>query len=565
MEWLTALGGIAVALLAAFGAFGLIALATERLRSRRGSERVAETDSDPESAARAAAAALDDEHDWWGMTLPELEELASFEQAVERLADADTLVDDVVRLARDHNGWIASMALAALAERGDVPADWPEWALRHVRRPSYCEDRLQLRALARHSELRSIGPVVAEVAGLPDDAVVDFVRARIEQGEKVDVDTFRGHVKLPTGDEDPVGEFVDRYGADVGERFVTAFDEWRSLALLTGFGRVWARPFNRPPALLVGRRRELVELVLAALQESPRRSIVLVGEHGVGKTALAKVALDQLDLLVFEATAAQVAAGAVYVGELDGRVKQLAEALGGRNVIWALPELQEALYAGQHARSPQGMLDALLPYVESGAVTVVAEATPSAYELLAAARPRVASAFDVVRVRALDEQDAMAVAQHSLEHDRLDVTADDATLAETFELAQQFLPSVAPPGNLIRLVAATAAETAERGATQFDGRDVLSTLAPASGLAARAPRPRRPTPRGPGARVLRTTRARAAGGGGVPRRAHRDDQGGRNRPDAAARRLPLPRADRHREDRDREGAGGVPVRLRRTG
>jgi ATP-dependent Clp protease ATP-binding subunit ClpC len=482
MEWATALAGIVVVLLAAFGAFALIALAVERRQGRRGGPDGTVADGDAESAARAAAATLDDEEDWWEMTLPELEAFPSFEQAVERLADEETPIEDVVALGRDSNGWVASMALAALARRNDVPADWPEWALRHVIRPSYCEDALQLRALARTARGRSIGPIVAAISSLPDAAVVEFVQTRIQGGEEIDAETFRGHVKLPTDNEDAVGDFVDRYAADLGERFVAAFEEWRALALLTGFGRVWSRPFDRPPALLAGRRRELVEHVLASLREAPRRSVVLVGEHGVGKTALAKVALDRLDALVFEATAAQVQAGAVYVGELEGRVKQLAEALAGRNVIWALPELQEALYAGQHSRSPQGLLDALLPYVESGAITIVGEATPSAYELLGASRPRVASAFDVVRVRALDERDAIAVARHSLEHDRLDVTTDDATLAETFELAQQFLPGVAPPGGLIRLVAATAAETAERGDPAFDGRDVLSTLAAASGL-----------------------------------------------------------------------------------
>ena len=50
----------------------------------------------------------------------------------------------------------------------------------------------------------------------------------------------------------------------------------------------------------------------------------------------------------------------------------------------------------------------------------------------------------------------------------------------------------------------------------------------------------------------------------MPGRAHRDDQGGRNRPDAATRRLSLPRPDRHREDRDRQGARRVPVRLGRA-
>ncbi|HEX2345430.1 MAG TPA: AAA family ATPase, partial [Gaiellaceae bacterium] len=204
----------------------------------------------------------------------------------------------------------------------------------------------------------------------------------------------------------------------------------------------------------------------------------------VGKTALARVALDWIDdtTIVFETTAAQLNAGAVYIGELEGRVKTLVASVAGQGVVWVLPELQETLFAGQHSRSPLGLLDALLPHIESGAITIVGEATPTAAELLAAARPRVKSAFEMVRVRPLDQADTIAVARHALEHDPLDVETDDETLAEAFELAQQFLPSVAPPGNLLRLLLATAAEAAEHGAETFDGPDVLATLAASSGL-----------------------------------------------------------------------------------
>ena len=163
-------------------------------------------------------------------------------------------------------------------------------------------------------------------------------------------------------------------------------------------------------------------------------------------------------------------------------MKTLVDAVAGQRVIWVLPELQETLFAGQHSRSPQGLLDALLPHIESGAIAIVAEVTPAAAEVLVAARARVKSAFELVRVRPLDDPDTVAVARHALEHDALGVDADDETLAEALELAQQFLPSVAQPGNLLRLAHATAAEAAEQGAATFGGRDVLTTLAASSGL-----------------------------------------------------------------------------------
>ena len=179
--------------------------------------------------------------------------------------------------------------------------------------------------------------------------------------------------------------------------------------------------------------------------------MLLVGRHGVGKTSLLRAATGRLEeLSVFEAAATQLQAGAVYVGELEARVKEFVDNVRGKPMIWHLPVLEAALYAGQHTQNRFGMLDALLPAVEAGELTIVAEASPEAAERLLAERPHLATSFQLVQVRPLDEADAVAVAQHALEHDGYDVTASDETLRGAFELGEQFLPRIASPGNLLR-------------------------------------------------------------------------------------------------------------------
>ena len=301
------------------------------------------------------------------MSLEALEAEPAFQLAVSALADADTDVAEVVTLSRDADGWVASMALAALAQREDVPDDWLTWAARNPVRPSVCEDRLLLRALAVHSGQPVIGAGLLALESLRDEVVAEFVGERISRGEQVDVDTFD---KLSLETADNLEAFIDRFEVDLGPDFRRSFETWRALANLKNIGRIWERPFDDPPTLLAGRRRELVEIVVAALEQSPPRSVLLVGEHGVGKTALTRAALDRIDedAIVFETTAAQINAGAIYIGELEGRVKTLVDAVAGQRVIWVLPELQETLFAGQHSRSPQGLLDALLPHIESGAI-----------------------------------------------------------------------------------------------------------------------------------------------------------------------------------------------------
>ena len=357
-------------ILAVIGAIGVVAAIWEELGPRIRRDKTEELDFDDDFEAndvRSAAAQLELEHTWWEMSLEALEAEPAFQLAVSALADADTDVAEVVTLSRDADGWVASMALAALAQREDVPDDWLTWAARNPVRPSVCEDRLLLRALAVHSGQPVIGAGLQALESLRDEVVAEFVRERISRGEQVAVDTF-DKVSLETADN--LEAFIDRFEGDLGPDFRRSFETWRALANLRNIGRIWERPFDDPPTLLAGRRRELVEIVVAALEQSPPRSVLLVGEHGVGKTALTRAALDRIDedAIVFETTAAQINAGAIYIGELEGRVKTLVDAVAGQRVIWILPELQETLFAGQHSRSPQGLLDALLPHIESGAI-----------------------------------------------------------------------------------------------------------------------------------------------------------------------------------------------------
>ncbi len=431
--------------------------------------------------ALACATALDDEEEVFTDSPEPLEHEPRFQAAVAALADETTPVSEVIELARHPDGFAASMALAALERRDDVPEDWVDAAIRSLPRPSHSEDAFQLRAIARHAPGRAIGRILGRTEGIYPEYVADFVRARIEAGEPIDVESFRGHVTAAQAED--LESYLHRFGGDMGDQVRLAFEEWRVLELFGSIGRVWQRPFDRPPTLLTGRRSEVVDLVVSALTAEPRRSVLLVGEHGAGKSALARAALDRIDgVTVFEAAASQVIAGQVFIGEIEGRVKQLADGMRGRNTVWVMPELQEALFAGQHHRSPQGLLDAMLPHVEAGSMTLVAEVTPTAFDVIRADRPRVMTAFEAIRVRTLDDEDSIAVARHALEHDGLDVTTDDETLVRSSDLAQQFLPGVAPPGGLLRLVNAAALEAHDEGLSGFDGSDVLATLAAATGL-----------------------------------------------------------------------------------
>ena len=71
-----------------------------------------------------------------------------------------------------------------------------------------------------------------------------------------------------------------------------------------------------------------------------RRSVVLVGERGTGKSRLAKEALQGLAAdgwKAFEAPAASVHAGQHYVGMLEGRVQEIAQRMEGSRSCGCFP------------------------------------------------------------------------------------------------------------------------------------------------------------------------------------------------------------------------------------
>jgi ATP-dependent Clp protease ATP-binding subunit ClpC len=403
------------------------------------------------------------------------------------LAQPSVPVSESWDLARSRqNLFEIAFGLAALRARDDPPPELTDWAFRALRNVHSSIEPFVYAVLLEHAQGPVIGRALATLdVELDREELTSFIGAR-RAAEDVTAETFSEHVPLSLVES--VAAYIADYETQLGAGFREIFESWRNSAVDTDFlrniGTLWAAPYDRPEALLVGDRRELIELMCEALEHEPPRSLLIVGDHGVGKTALLRAALDRAGRkpIVFEASASRINAGASYVGQLDGRAQDLVRRLRRRNVIWVMPQLHEALYAGQHSQSPQGLLDALLPHIENGDMCMAGEVGSAEFEQLVAARPRVASAFDVVRVRALGESESVEVVRHALAAEERGATASQDTLVEAHELAQQFLPGIGAPGNTLRLVSAASAEVIEEGRHEITSADVLTTLAATSGL-----------------------------------------------------------------------------------
>ena len=441
---------------------------------------------DVEAAVRAAARSIAERFDTPYPAPDDLVDDPDFRRSSKLLADPAVPFETLARLGRSTTPVIAAVAHRAVALRTEVPPEWVEWAYRRLKQAYGGELVVLLPAIERHGE----PPFLARVLARSDDdwtsgwllgVVTAFVERRLQTGERPTVADFDRFVR--PSDEELVAAVVKELEGVLPTETMDEFTQWREkraqFAFFSTLGHTWEVP-ELPPLTTVGGRAEVVEGLEAALRrESGPRSALLIGEQGVGKSLVSAEVLRRLcdeGWFVFVAGAAQVNAGQTYVGQLEGRVQEIAERTASQRMVWVIPNFEETLWTGQHTRNPRGLLDALVPFVLAGDLCILGEIEPRANDLLVRERPRVTTLFESFRLEPLERAEAIAVAKQWGEQVGAEIS--DQTLSDTYDLAEHYLANVAAPARVLRLLKATFAEASPEIRTAH----VIETLSKATGL-----------------------------------------------------------------------------------
>ena len=201
---------------------------------------------------------------------------------------------------------------------------------------------------------------------------------------------------------------------------------------------------------VIGRDKE-IERCIAILLRKTKNNPVLIGEPGVGKTAVVeglalrivqeKVPDSMLDKRILSLSMASVVAGTKYRGEFEERIKTiLEEAASQPNVILFIDELHTVIGAG----SAEGSLDAaniLKPALSRGKVQVIGATTTNEYRKHIEEDAALERRFQSVMVDEPSEEDALLILKgirESFENHHNLIIHDDA-LEAAVKLSKRYV------------------------------------------------------------------------------------------------------------------------------
>jgi ATP-dependent Clp protease ATP-binding subunit ClpC len=275
-------------------------------------------------------------------------------------------------------------------------------------------------------------------------------------------------------------------------QLLAALTHWKDTRLDRAFlgevGTVWG-PDDREPFLTPAPAwDDALAQAFAAISQRRPRSVLVRGDPRIGKTAfigLLDGVLRQDGWTLFAAGGAELMADQIYIGQLEGRIRKVVEALHPRRkVVWYVRDLAQLADSGTHRGQSASILDQILPDIAAGNLILVGECGDAVATRLLEARPSLRSLLEIVRLRPMDDVETMALAMEVGVRIRArggpEVTRQ--AVAAAMDLTRQYLGAGQLPGAVLDLLKRAAIVSAASNETAVTAQSIIATLSQISGL-----------------------------------------------------------------------------------
>lgn len=213
-----------------------------------------------------------------------------------------------------------------------------------------------------------------------------------------------------------------------------------------------------------------IERVITTLLRQAKNNPVLIGEAGVGKTAIVeglaqRIAAHQvpsslLDAHILSLSHIDLISGTSFRGQYEKRLRSVINEAGkNKNVILFIDELHNLIGAGSAVGAPMDAANMLKPALADGHIRVIGATTEYEYGRYIRADAALERRFQPVRVDEHGREQTLEVLrarQRRLEMHHLLIITDEALEAAT-DLSLEYLPDRKQPDRAIDLLDETCA------------------------------------------------------------------------------------------------------------
>lgn len=238
------------------------------------------------------------------------------------------------------------------------------------------------------------------------------------------------------------------------------------------------------------RDEELAQLV--SLLKSRRQNVLLVGESGVGKTALLATAVRQLAQIprkpvqsgeqeqhpvalvptekrYWLTSGSRMIAGMKYLGQWEQRCEQVVSELAELGGVLCIENLLDLVSAGG-GDANTSVANFFLPYLQRGELSLIAECNPTELDACRRLLPSLVDVFQIVNVAPFDRRRALAVIDRLLSQlkQQYRLEAEREVAEQTERLFRRFLPYQTFPGSTLSFLSDLFTGKARKVASQPD-------------------------------------------------------------------------------------------------
>lgn len=225
---------------------------------------------------------------------------------------------------------------------------------------------------------------------------------------------------------------------------------------------------------------DAVELLAESLKSKHSKSILLVGQSGVGKTAVflelvRTKAKYNLERTPFASTSgARIVAGMSGFGMWQERCQKLVAEVAKEKTILHLGNLVELMEVGKSSGNSQGIASFLKPKLARGEISVIVECTPEQLPVIEREDPQLLAVFQQIKVEPPSHEKILKILK-SIAGDSVSIDAIE-TVAQ---LHNRYATYSAAPGRPVRFLKNLLNDNKENEITTSD---VLKAFSNETGL-----------------------------------------------------------------------------------